>query len=223
MKGGKHPCLSVSRGATLSYWQRQTEQVTAPVAPMAGGEEPFKRECIMVEKVYDECTVSECPTVTFTRLAGIPTGVVDCRVIDSEIRDTSIPSDGTVEFTIKWKMEVVYSVENQTRTVVETFALTKRVRLPGARVGMSVRTFHLVQCLNCRPVTSNDAVYIECEVGIFVVVKATFMVQLEVERARFCPQPPECVQISPIGCPEWADLVESGQLWPPFPPQLDHH
>lgn len=211
-----------SKGATLSYWQRQVERTVGPIAPMAGGEEPYKPECVMVEKVYDECTVSECPTVTFTNLVGTPTGVVDCRVISSEVVDTNIPNDGTVEFTIRWKMEVIYTTDNQTRTTTEHFALTKRVRLPGARMGMSVRTFHIVQCLNCRPVTVNDNVIIECEVGIFAVVKATFMVQLEVERARFCPQPPECIQVSPIGCPEWADLVESGQLWPPFPPQIDH-
>jgi hypothetical protein len=215
--------MAKSSSFGLNYWQHQSRSSQLP--PIRGSEiEEYRPECIVAEKVYDECTVCECPTFRFTGLSPQPANVVSCEVKDVRIvPDPSIPRDGEVEFTIEWEQEVVYTdSEGYDHTVCRTFRFKKRIRLRGARMGMNLRFFHLVRCLNCRVREVEGAEdFIECEVGLFIVVKVTFTVQMEIERARFCPQPPECVQVSPIGCPEWADLCERGEFWPPFPPQLD--
>ncbi|HHW11027.1 MAG TPA: hypothetical protein GXX29_13765 [Firmicutes bacterium] len=217
--------MAKSSSIGLNYWQRNARSSQLP--PIGGSEiEEYRPECIVTEKVYDECTVCECPTFRFMGLEPAPANVVSCEVKDVRIvPDPSIPRDGEVEFTLEWDQEVVYTdAEGYDHVVCRTFRFKKRIRLRGARVGMNLRFFHLVRCLNCRvreTAEPNREDFIECEVGLFIVVKVTFTVQLEIERARFCPQPPECVQVSPIGCPEWADLCERGEFWPPFPPQID--
>lgn len=210
--------MSARNSVSLNYWQHPG----AAPAPIAGGEEAFRPECVIVEKVYDECTVCECPTVRFTNLSPEPSNVVSCEVDAVEIVDAEIPREGVVAFTVEWTMTVTFTdAHGNDHTATRTFRFRKRIRLRGARPGMNLKFFHLVRCLNCnvREIDGERDV-IECEVGIFVVVKVTFEVQLEIERARFCPQPPECVQVSPIGCPEFADLCERGEFWPPFPPQV---
>ncbi len=207
------------QSVSLNYWQHGQSHL----APIGGGEHEFRRECVIVDKVYDECTVCECPTVRFINLSPEPANVVSCEVLDVRIVDPEIPREGVVAFTVEWDQEVVYTDgEGAEHTVERTFRFRKQVRLRGARPGMDLRFFHLVRCLNCRVrEVEEGADVIECDVGLFVVVKVTFEVQLEIERARFCPQPPECVQVSPIGCPDWFELCEQGAFWPPFPPQID--
>jgi hypothetical protein len=204
----------------LNYWMHQRLDRFPPIG--GAEEEDYRPECIMAEKVYDECTICECPTVRFQGLTPAPANVVSCDILDVRVINPRIPRDGEVDFTLEWDQEITYTDEDGVdHTATQTFKFRKRVRLRGARQGMKLQFFHLVRCLNCRVREVEQRVIVECEVGVFVVLKVTFMVQLEIERARFCPQPPECVQVSPIGCPEWADLCERGEFWPPFPPQVD--
>lgn len=205
----------------LNYWQHPRADQFPPIAGSQADD--FRPECIMAEKVYDECTVCEVATVRMTDLRPEPANVVSCDINDVRVCNPTIPRDGEVDFTLEWDQEVLYTDASGTDHVVcRTFKFRKRIRLRGARQGMKLQFFHLVRCLNCRVrEVEGEMDTIECEVGLFVVIKVTFMVQLEIERARFCPQPPECVQISPIGVPEWADLCERGEFWPPFPPQVD--
>ncbi|MGI6609272.1 MAG: hypothetical protein ACOX4G_02030 [Limnochordia bacterium] len=213
--------MARSSSLNLSYWQQQRTESLPPIAGAEG--EDYRPECIMAEKVYDECTVCECPTVRFADLCPEPANVVACDVMEVRVVSPGIPRDGEVEFTLEWVQEILYTdSEGVDHTARRTFKFRKRIRMRGARQGMKLQFFHLVRCLNCRVREIEETRgIVECEVGIFMVIKVTFMVQLEIERARFCPQPPECVQVSPIGCPEWADLCERGEFWPPFPPQLD--
>ncbi|MGE5553550.1 MAG: hypothetical protein ACM3XZ_06475 [Betaproteobacteria bacterium] len=180
----------------------------------------FKPECVIVEKVFNECSVVECPVIV--RFANIPPGagnVSDCVVLASRIINAKIIAENVVEFTVEWLQKIVFDTTSRT----ETFRFTKRIRLEGADPDMfgsrNLDFVPFVQCLNCRVVSTPTGNVIECEVGIFVVVKLIAFVQLEIERARFCPMPPECEQISPIGCPDFVGMVERGELWPPFPPQ----
>lgn len=185
----------------------------------------FRPECIITEKVFNECSVVECPVIV--RFSNIPANVgnvSDCVVLSSRVINPRIVSEDVVEFTVEWLQRIVF--DNMTRT--EVFRFTKRVRLEGADPDMfgtqNLDFIPFVQCLNCRVVSQPAPVgnTVECEVGIFVVVKLVAFVQLEVKEARFCPMPPECPQISPIGCTEFVGMVEGGELWPPFPPQPVH-
>lgn len=182
----------------------------------------FKPECIITEKVFNECSVVECPVIV--RFTNIHTGagnVSDCIVLASRVINPKIIADDVVEFTVEWLQKIVFD----TTTRTEVFRFTKRIRLEGADKDMfgsqNLDFVPFVQCLNCRLVPCGPASgnTVECEVGIFVVVKLIAFVQLEIKEARFCPMPPECEQISPIGCPEFVGMVERGELWPPFPPQ----
>lgn len=213
--------MAQSHSLKLNYWQRQEQPAPAPIRG-AGGDEDYRPECIIVDKVYDECTVCECPTFRFTELIPEPANVISCDVANVRVIDAGIPREGEVEFTVEWDQTVTFAdADGYDHSVTKTFRFRQRTRLRGARPEMDLRFFHLVRCLNCRiRETDGEADTIECEVGLFVVVKVTFTVQLEVKEARFCPQPPECVQVSPIGCPEWAELCQRGDFWPPFPTSL---
>lgn len=182
----------------------------------------FRPECVVVEKVFNECSVVECPVIV--RFTNIPVGagnVSDCVVLASRVINPKIIDDDVVEFTVEWLQKITFD----TTTRTEVFRFTKRIRLEGAERELfgpqNLDFVPFVQCLNCRVVTQPSPVgnTIECEVGLFVVVKLLAFVQLEIKEARFCPMPPECEQISPIGCPEFVGMVERGDLWPPFPPQ----
>ncbi|HHW15067.1 MAG TPA: hypothetical protein GXX28_09065, partial [Firmicutes bacterium] len=164
----------------------------------------YRPESIIVEKVFNECSVVECPVIV--RFTNIPAGagnVSDCVVLASRVINARILAENVVEFTIEWLQRIVFD----TTTRTEVFRFTKRVRLEGADPDMfgsrNLDFVPFVQCLNCRVVSTPTGNVIECEVGIFVVVKLIAYVQLEIERARFTPMPPECEQISPIGCPDF--------------------
>jgi len=94
--------MAKSQSLQLSYWQPKAEQRLAPIVGAGGGDE-YGPECIIVDKVYDECTVCECPTFRFTDLIPEPANVIACdvanvRVIDAGIPGTarwSSPSSGT--------------------------------------------------------------------------------------------------------------------------------
>lgn len=180
----------------------------------------YRPESVVVEKVFNECSVVECPVIV--RFTNIPAGagnVSDCVVLASRVINARILAENVVEFTIEWLQRIVFD----TTTRTEVFRFTKRVRLEGADPDMfgsrNLDFVPFVQCLNCRVVSTPTGNVIECEVGIFVVVKLLAFVQLEIKEARFTPMPPECEQVSPIGCPDFVGMVERGELWPPFPPQ----
>lgn len=211
--------MSRKNSVSLNYWLHSA----VDLPPIGGGQEDYGPERVIVDKVFDECTVVECPRVRFISLDPEPANVVDCEVTSVNIVEPVIPREGQVAFTVEWAMEITYTdADGYEHLVSRTFRFRKQIRLRGARPGMDLRFFHLVRCLNSQVrEVENETDVIESEVGLFVVVKATFEVQLEIERARYSPQPPECVQVSPIGCPEFVEMAQSGAFWPPFPPQID--
>ncbi|MGE5508601.1 MAG: hypothetical protein ACM3RP_09010, partial [Chitinophagales bacterium] len=180
----------------------------------------FRPECVVVEKVFNECSVVECPVIVrFTNIPVSAGNVSDCVVLAVRVINPKIITDNVVEFTVEWLQRVVFDTTSRT----ETFRFTKRIRLEGAEEELfcakNLDFVPFVQCLNCRVVSTPTGNVVECEVGLFVVVKLVAFVQLEIKEARFCPMPPECEQLSPIGCPEFVGMIERGELWPPFPPQ----
>lgn len=202
----------------LNYWQNRDRADYAAVAG-GGGEDEYHPESVIVDKVFDECTVTECPRFRFTELIPEPANIISGDVANVRVIDTSIPRDGEVGFTIEWDQTVTFAdADGYDHSVTKTFRHKKLIRMRGARSEMDLRFFHLVRSLNNTiRETDGEADTIECDVGIFVVVKATHTVQLEVKEARYSPQPAEAVQVSPIGCPDWTELCERGDFWPPFP------
>ncbi|NLJ79882.1 MAG: hypothetical protein GX335_02535 [Firmicutes bacterium] len=178
----------------------------------------FQRECIYVTKVYNECKIIECPTYNIPIPPTCPpvVNVVDCAL--SEI-DTEgfVTSSGEISLTVNFVLNVEYD-GNGTPQFIEQTAQFRRngLRLEGVVPAMDVIILPLLTCVGCRPGENGSS--IECDVGVYLVVKAVALVQMEV-MGRFCPEPPLCEEVSPLGCTEWLALAESGAFWPPFPPQ----
>lgn len=187
--------------------------------PNFGGYEPdFQRECIYVNKVYNECAIIDCPTYRIPIPPTFPLAVniVDCSITDI-VAEGIVVANGEVDVTVTFVLNVEYDGNGMSQFIQQTAQFRRRgINLEGAVPGMSIVILPLLRCLNCRAVEGGTV--IECDVGIYLVVKAIALVQLEV-LGRFCPEPPECEQVSPLGCPEWFELAESGAFWPPFPPQ----
>lgn len=181
-------------------------------------EPDFQREVIYVNKVYNECAIVDCPTYRIPIPPTFPLAVniVSCTVTDV-VAEATIVTAGEMDVVVNFVLNVEYDSNGMTQFIQQTAQYRRRgVRLEGALPGMSAIVLPLIRCLNCRTVDSGTV--IECDVGIYLVLKAVALVQLEV-LARFAPEPPECEQVSPIGCAEWFELAESGAFWPPFPPQ----
>ncbi len=181
-------------------------------------EPDFQREVIYVNKVYNECSIIDCPTYRIPIPPTFPLAVniVDCAITDI-VAEGFIVGNNEIDIVVNFVMNVEYDSNGMSQFIQQTAQYRRRgVRLEGAVPGMNVVILPLVRCLSCRAVDGGTV--IECDVGIYLVLKAVALVQLEV-LGRFAPEPPECEQVSPIGCPEWFELAESGAFWPPFPPQ----
>ncbi|HHY10364.1 MAG TPA: hypothetical protein GX528_07345 [Firmicutes bacterium] len=181
-------------------------------------EPEFQRECIYVNKVYNECSIVDCPTYRILIPPTCPPAVniVNCAITDINAAGF-ITSAGEVDLNVEFVLNVEYDGNGTPQFIQQTAQFRKTgIRLEGAQVGMEVVILPLLRTLNSRAVDGGAA--IECEVGVYIVIKAVALVQLEV-MGRFCPEPPECEQVSPIGCAEWFEDAESGKFWPPFPPQ----
>src|SRR5690606_35900164 len=81
-----------SKSLQLNYWQQQ-ERAFAPTGG-GGGDADCHPECIIVDKVYDECTVCECPTFRFTELIPERANVISCDVANVRVIDAGIPREG---------------------------------------------------------------------------------------------------------------------------------
>lgn len=181
-------------------------------------EPDYQREVIYVNKVYNECSIIDCPTyrIPIPPTCPLAVNIVDCNITDI-VAEAVIVAPGEMDVVVNFVMNVEYDSNGTTQFIQQTAQYRRRgVRVEGALPGMSAVVLPLIRCLNCRAVDGGTV--IECDVGIYLVLKAVALVQLEV-MARFAPEPPECEQVSPIGCAEWFELAESGAFWPPFPPQ----
>ncbi|NLY10945.1 MAG: hypothetical protein GX020_04560 [Firmicutes bacterium] len=181
-------------------------------------EPDFERECIYVPKVYNECTITDCPIyrIPIPRTFPPAVNVVECEITQITTEGT-VTAPGEVSATVNFVINIEYDSNGDTQFIQQTAQFRRRrIALEGALDGMEVVILPLIRCLNCRPVDGGTV--IECDVGVYIVVKVVALVQLEV-LGRFCPEPPECEDVLPIGCPEWFEMAESGAFWPPFPPQ----
>ncbi len=186
--------------------------------PIENYEPDLERECILVQKVYNECVIIDCPAFRIPVPPSFPPAinVVDCQVTNVETEGAVI-GPGEVSVTVNFILGIEYDGNGEPQFIEQSAQFRRRrVALPSALPGMDVVILPLVQCLNCTPVDAG--LVIECDIGVYIVVKVVALVQLEV-MGRFCPEPPECEIFEPLGCPEWFELARTGAFWPPFPPQ----
>ena len=159
-------------------------------------EPDFQREVIYVNKVYNECAIVDCPTYRIPIPPSYPlaVNVVSCTITDV-VAEAVIITAGEMDVVVNFVINVEYDSNGMTQFIQQTAQYRRRgVSLEGALPGMSAVVLPLIRCLNCRPV--DGGTIIECDVGIYLVLKAIALVQLEV-LARFAPEPPECEQVSP--------------------------
>lgn len=184
-------------------------------------EPDFQREIIYVNKVYNECSIVDCSTYRIPIPPSCPlaVNVVDCAVTNVTTEGVIDSSDSvnSVNVDVNFTLNVEYDYNGATQFIQQTAQFRRRgIRLRGALPGMNVVLLPLVRCLGCR--TVDGGTVIECDVGIYLIVKVVALVQLEV-MGRFSCEPPTCEQVAPLGCAEWLDMASSGEFWPPFPPQ----
>lgn len=181
-------------------------------------EPDFERECIYVRKVYNECSITDCPRYRIPIPHSFPPAVniVDCEITNITTEAT-ITAAGEINVVVNFNINIEYDGDGEPQFIQQSAQYRRRrVLLEGALPGMEVVVLPLLRCLNCQPV--DDGTAIECDVGVYLVIKAVALVQLEV-LGRFCPEPPPCEDVEPIGCEEWFEMAEAGAFWPPFPPQ----
>src|SRR5690625_1481363 len=160
-------------------------------------EPDYQREVIYVNKVYNECSIIDCPTyrIPIPPTCPLAVNIVDCNITDI-VAEAVIVAPGEMDVVVNFVMNVEYDSNGTTQFIQQTAQYRRRgVRVEGALPGMSAVVLPLIRCLNCRAVDGGTV--IECDVGIYLVLKAVALVQLEV-MARFAPEPPECEQVSPI-------------------------
>lgn len=175
-------------------------------------------ECILAEKVINECFIAECPIILRTTIRCVES-IEDCQIVFVKLLNVKVPENDVVELTFRFIIKIEVNTDFVVFRVVD---FTKRVAVEGAdrdafrqRV-QKIRVFRFAQCLGCRIIDTNT---VECEIGLFALIKITTLAQLLVD-AEFCPMPPECVQLSPIGCPEFLERAERGEFLPPVPKQF---
>ncbi len=204
------PGFFMKAGGTFPY-----SYLHADVAAERKGKRP---ECILAEKVINECFVAECPIILRTNIPGVES-IEDCQVVFVKLQNVDVPENDVVELNFRFVIKIEVNTDFVVFRVVD---FTKRIALEGAdrdafkQKVQKIRVFRFAQCLGCRIVDDNT---VECEIGLFALVKITTLAQLLVD-AEFCPMPPECVQLSPIGCPEFLERAERGDFMPPVPQQF---
>lgn len=180
--------------------------------------QPFRREIIYVNKVYNECSIVDCVTYRIPIPPCFPpaVNVVDCAITDLTAQGFVVGTN-EVDIDVMFTLNTEYDSNGNPQFIQQAGQFRRRgLRLEGALPGMEVVLLPLVRCIACRVVDSGEV--IECDVGIYIIVKVVALVQLEI-MGRFSDEPPLCEQVSPLGCAEWFELAETGAFWPPFPPQ----
>ncbi|HHY15590.1 MAG TPA: hypothetical protein GX521_05905 [Firmicutes bacterium] len=180
--------------------------------------QPFRPEIIYVNKVYNECSMVDCITLRVPVPPCFPpaVNVVDCAVTDL-VAEGFVVGTNEIDVDVTFTLNIEYDSNGNSQFIQQAGQFRRRgLRLAGAVPGMQVVILPLVRCIACRVVDSGEV--IECDVGVYIVVKAVALVQLEV-MGRFSNEPPLCEQVSPLGCAEWFEMAETGAFWPPFPPQ----
>lgn len=143
-------------------------------------EPEFQRECIYVNKVYNECSIVDCPTYRIPIPPTCPPAIniVNCTITDINASGF-ITGAGEVELNVEFVMNIEYDGNGQSQFIQQTAQFRRSgIRLEGAVSGMEVVILPLLRCLNCRAVDSGSV--IECDVGVYIVIKAVALVQLEV-------------------------------------------
>jgi hypothetical protein len=197
----------------------------AELKPIAGGTYPPPEHITtLITKVYDECSICECPTEVVTVPSGLPpiSSIIDCTVtnivtVSSSIKiNPSNPSKSKVTVTIQFTVTIDYSdASGATHTISEDFFLTKTVLLY-ALDGMQVVVFSLGQCLDA--IKAPDGLSASTSIGLYLVIKTTHDIQFVLTGHEPGP-PPACHEVGPISCDHFLNQCSAGGFWPPWPPQ----
>ena len=123
--------------------------------PNFGGYEPdFQRECIYVNKVYNECAIIDCPTYRIPIPPTFPLAVniVDCSITDI-VAEGIVVANGEVDITVTFVLNVEYDGNGMSQFIQQTAQFRRRgINLEGAVPGMNIVILPLLRCLNCRAV-----------------------------------------------------------------------
>lgn len=185
---------------------------------MSQGDNCYQPEVIYVNKVYNECSIVDCPTYRIPIPPTFPlaVNVVECEVTDIVVNGV-IPRNGQMNVEVNFVINIEYDSNGTSQFLQQTAQYRRNgIILEGAVPEMTSVILPLVRCINCN--VTDGGTIIECEVGVYLILKAVALVQLEV-MGRFPDEPPICEEVSPQGCAEWIEFARSGALWPPFPPQ----
>lgn len=184
-----------------------------------------KKECIIVDKVFDSCKQKECFPEVEVDIDDCHFGRVRFRpgfIIPNTLEVMEIPNEEyfrRVRFTLRVPFVVLDTNGN---VVTEAFLpdIYKDVVLyiPDARDEFDFRIVVETYSENLSdPVVKNGVLYLT--VGVSVIVKVVATVQLQIPAYGYCPAPCDCQEYSPEDiCDEF---VESPEFPDFFPLQLE--
>ncbi len=197
-----------------------------PCDPYDGCPPPTEIVCIKVDKVYEECKVTQVNTVD-TDLTGVAVGeITDVKCVRAElVVDEDHPliceklpcsrvrSAFYYRFIFRWTDDTGVHTFTSEPIFVEKIARMNRATEPNLDVQCEI----FVDCIECFLI--NHTV-VRCCIGKLIAFKLFAHVQLLVPAYGFCPEPPDCKKVVPDECPspsEWLDTI----VWPPFYPEQD--
>jgi hypothetical protein len=184
-----------------------------------------KRECIIVDKVFDSCKQKECfPEVevevencSFERVRFRPGFIIPNTLVVTEVPNEEYFR--RVRFTLRIPF-VVLDISGNVITEAFLPDIYKDVILyiPDARDEFDFRiVVETSSELLSEPIVQNDILYLT--VGTYVIVKVVATVQLQIPAYGYCPTPPDCTEYSPEDiCDEF---IESPEFPDFFPLQLE--
>ena len=184
-----------------------------------------KRECIIVDKVFDSCKQKECfpeeevevENCSFERVRFRPGFIIPNTLVVTEVPNEEYFR--RVRFTLRIPF-VVLDISGNVITEAFLPDIYKDVILyiPDARDEFDFRiVVETSSELLSEPIVQNDILYLT--VGTYVIVKVVATVQLQIPAYGYCPTPPDCTEYSPEDiCDEF---IESPEFPDFFPLQLE--
>lgn len=193
-----------------------------PCDPYEGCPPPTEIECIMVDKVYEECKVTQVNTVDTDITKQAVGDIIDIQCVRAEvvgpIECEKLPCSRVraafyYKFTFRWTDDAGVHTKTSEPIFVEKIVRMNRANEPNLNVHCEI----FVDCIECFLI---DHTVVRCCIGNLIVFKLFAKVQLMVPAYGFCPEPPDCTKVVPDKCPspsDWLDTI----VWPPFYPEQD--
>jgi len=159
-------------------------------------------DCIMVDKVYDQCQQRECyPEVeieigskSFETIRFKPGFIVEDTLIISDIPNK--PHFRRVQFRLRVPYEVIMCDDKEKEGFLPDTEVDIVMFIPDARDEFEFKIIvETSSQLLGQPIVSEKK--LTFAVGLFIIIKVLGKVQLLVPTFGFCPEPPECERFQP--------------------------